>query len=266
MPLFRWVADYLTLAESHATLLLSPPHNIAQLLSSESLLSPATDLKLKHGVIGLLKHLSQSSVQSVSNRTALSNAGIIDRIVASGVWDDRSDVMADIVQVNAIGVVKHLCNNSSRFSLLLQLFLFLTIHSTQVDNSFAVILPSDSAAAPASGLSQLLVLIKRSDTVAIKSEGTRVIVNLIKSLWSSDSTIERDAAENQTRQQRRERAIQALVIMPCVDALAALIGRSAKYPILINEAIVALSLLSTHRDGSKFIGLIDIDHRRAHLC
>lgn len=211
-------------------------------------------------MIGLLKHLSQSSVQSVFNRTTLGNAGVIERIVTSGVWDDRGDVMADIVQVNAIGVVKHLCNNSSRSSLLIQLFLFLTIHSTQVDNSFTVILPSDGAAAPASGLSQLLALIKRSDTVAIKSEGTRVIVNLIKSLWSSDPAIEqRDTEENQTRQQKRERAIQALVTTPCVDALAALVGRSAKYPILINEAIVALSLLSTHRDGGKFVGFVYIN-------
>lgn len=118
----RRAADYLPFAEFHATLLLSPPHNIAQLLSSESLLSPATDLKLKHGVIGLLKRLSQTSVQSVINRTALNNAGIIERIVASGVWDDRGDVMGDIVQANAIGVVKHLCNNSSRSSLTPQLF------------------------------------------------------------------------------------------------------------------------------------------------
>ncbi|KAG6376111.1 hypothetical protein JVT61DRAFT_2083 [Boletus reticuloceps] len=225
----------LTRREFHATLLLSPPHNIAKLLSSESLLSPTTDLKLKHGVIGLLKHLSQSSVQSAFNRTALSSAGIIERIVASGVWDDRSDVMADIVQVNAIGVVKHLCNNS-------------------IDNSFALILPSDGAPAAATGLSQLLSLIKRSDTVAIKSEGTRVIVNLIKSLWSSDPTIEQlNAEENQTRQQKRERAMQALVTTPSVDALAALVGRSAKYPILINEAVVALSLLSTHRDGAQLV-------------
>lgn len=114
MLLLKYVTDYLTFAEFHATLLLSPPHNIAQLLSSESLLSLTTDLKLKHGVIGLLKHLSQSSVQSAFNRAALSNAGIIERVVASGVWDDRGDVMADIVQVNAIGVVKHLCNNNSK--------------------------------------------------------------------------------------------------------------------------------------------------------
>ena len=253
MLLLGSVADCSMFAEFHATLLLSPPHNIAQLLSSESLLSPATDLKLKHGVIGLLKHLSQSSVQSVLNRTALSNAGTIERIVASGVWDDRGDVMADIVQVNAIGVVKHLCSNSSRSGLLTQFF-FLMIHSTQVDNSFAVILPSDGATAPATGLSQLLALVKRSDTVAIKSEGTRVIVNLTKSLWSSDPTIEQqNTEETQTRQQKRERAIQALVTTPCIDALAALASRSTKYPILINEAIVALSLLSTYRDGGQFI-------------
>lgn len=109
------------------------------------------------------------------------------------------------------------------------------------------------------GLFQLLALIKRSDTVAIKSEGTRVLVNLIKSLWSNDpATEQRSAEEDQARQQKRERAIQTLVTMPCVEALAALIGRSAKYPILINEAIVALSLLSTHRDGGKYVGFLYI--------
>lgn len=261
----RWAAEHLAIAEHHATLLLSPPHNIAQLLSSEPLLSPATDLKLKHGVVGLLKHLSQSSVQSTSNRKALSNAGIIERIVASGVWDDRGDVMADIVQVNAIGVVKHLCNNSSKPRSLTHLTLSLTIHPTQVDNSLVVILPPDGALA-VTGLSQLLALIKRSDTVAVKSEGTRIIVNLIKSLWSSDSASDpAKAEENQTRQQKKERAKQALVTTPCLDVLAALVGRSAKFPILINEGIVALSLLSTHQDGGKFSSY-DIRDHLIHLC
>ena len=248
------------LSEFHATLLLSPPHSIAQLLSSEALLSPTTDLKLKHGVIGLLKHLSQASVHSVLNRTALSNAGIIERIVASGVWDDRSDVMADIVQVNAIGVIKHLCNSSSMSGFVSRLFIRSHDDLTLVDNSLAVVLPSDDAAATeTTGLAQLVALIKRSDTVAVKSEGTRVIVNLIKSLWSSEPTAEqRSAEETQTRQQKRERAIQALVTTSSVDALAALIGRSAKHSILINEAVVALSLLSTHRDGGRYIGLMYI--------
>ena len=46
--------------------------------------------------------------------------------------------------------------------------------------------------------------------------------------------------------------------MPCIDALTALIGRSAKHPILINEAVIALSLLSTHKDGGRFTALIYI--------
>lgn len=140
--------------------------------------------------------------------------------------------------------------------------LFVRSHDdlTLVDNSLAVVLPSDDAAATeTTGLAQLVALIKRSDTVAVKSEGTRVIVNLIKSLWSSEPTAEqRSAEETQTRQQKRERAIQALVTTSSVDALAALIGRSAKHPILINEAVVALSLLSTHRDGGRYIGLMYI--------
>ncbi|KIJ69418.1 hypothetical protein HYDPIDRAFT_80271 [Hydnomerulius pinastri MD-312] len=225
----------LTRGELLASILLSPPHNIARLLSSEALLAPTTDIKLKHGVIGLLKHLSQSSSQSPSNRAALSDAGVIERIVGSGVWDDRSDAMADIVQANAIGAVKHLCNGS-------------------IDNSFVLTLPSEGENPPPTGLSQLLALIRRSNTVAIKSEGTRVIVNLVKSLWSSDPSAEqRSPEENQARQQKRDKAIRALVTEPCAEALAALIGRSLKYPVLINDAVVALSVMSTHPNGRPLV-------------
>lgn len=40
-----------------------------------------------------------------------------------------------------------------------------------------------------------------------------------------------------------------LVTPGCAAALAQLIGRSKKYAILINEGVVALSLLSTHSAG-----------------
>ncbi|KAH7930821.1 hypothetical protein BV22DRAFT_1101534 [Leucogyrophana mollusca] len=225
----------LTRREFHSTILLSPPHNIAQLLSTDVLLSPSADIKLKHGVIGLLKHLSQSSSQSPTNRAALTSAGVVERIVASGVWDDRSDVMADIVQVNAIGVVKHLCSNS-------------------VDNSLALIFPGANQESSSTGLAQLLSLVKRSDTIAIKSEGTRVLVNVIRSLWSSETTSEQSGSDGaEERQRKREQAIDALLIPSCAEALAALIGRSTKYPILVNEGVVALSLLSTHRSGGPLV-------------
>lgn len=221
--------------ELQSTILLSPPHNIAQLLSSEVLLSRSTDIKLKHGVIGLLKHLSQASCNSAPNRIALSNANVIDRVLASGVLDERSDAMADVVQVNAIGIVKHLCNGS-------------------FDNSLKVILPAETDSPPPTGLPQVLSLVKRSDKVAIKSEGTRIIVNLVKSLWSNDSPKEyRSVEEIQVRQQKRDKAITLLLSPSCTEALVALLGRSLKYPVLVNEAVVALSLLSTHRDGGSLV-------------
>lgn len=226
----------ITRGESHSTILLSQPHDIARLLSSDVLLAPSTDIKLKHGVIGLLKHLAQSSSQMPSNRAALSAAGVIQRVLKSGVWDDRSDFMLEIVQVNAIGTIKHLCNNS-------------------VDNACNFILePVDSQDPPSTGLSQLLALVKRSDTVAIKSEGTRIIVNLIRSLWTNERRDEPTSEEElQARQQKRLKAMDALLTPACAEALAALIGRSAKHLILINEGVVASSLLSMHRDGGALV-------------
>jgi len=220
----------LTRRESHSKILLSEPYNLASLLASDTFLSTRTDIKVKHGVVGLLKHLSQTSAQSPANRAVLSRAGVIQKLVASGIWDERSDVMADIVQVNAIGAVKHLCNGN-------------------VDNCFLLTLPEGES--HATGLEQLLELIRRSDTVAIKSEGTRVIVNIVKSLWASDVSESQIPIEE--RQKKREQSIDALLTPKCAQAIAALIARSVKYPVLINEGIVALSLLSTHAKGGPLV-------------
>jgi hypothetical protein len=122
-----------------------------------------------------------------------------------------------------------------------------------VDNACNFILePVDSQDPPSTGLSQLLALVKRSDTVAIKSEGTRIIVNLIRSLWTNERRDEPTSEEElQARQQKRLKAMDALLTPACAEALAALIGRSAKHLILINEGVVASSLLSMHRDGGE---------------
>ena len=71
------------------------------------LLEPTVDIKVKHGTIGLLKHLAQGP----ANRTILGEAGILEKLSASNVWASSND-MAEIVQVSAIGVAKHLCNSS----------------------------------------------------------------------------------------------------------------------------------------------------------
>lgn len=45
--------------------------------------------------------------------------------------------------------------------------------------------------------------------------------------------------------------MRVVLVEECAVALTRLMARSGKYPQLVNEAVVALTLLSTHKDGSK---------------
>lgn len=47
--------------------------------------------------------------------------------------------------------------------------------------------------------------------------------------------------------------MQAVVNPQCAAALAQLIGRSKKYPILVNEGVIALSLISTRTGGGVIV-------------
>ncbi|KAI0306358.1 hypothetical protein B0F90DRAFT_1808081 [Multifurca ochricompacta] len=169
---------------AHSVTLTSPPISIAPDLAA--LLRPETDIKVKHGVIGLLKHLAYAA----PTRAPLGEASIIKRLVGCNIFQPSSDI-AEMVQVNAIGVAKHLCSGNAK-------------------NCYDLTVPSEGQGPETTGLHQILSLVKRSDTTAVKSEGTRVFVN-----FSSP----------------RSRPAQ-------------LVGRSKKYPILVNEGIVALTLLS----------------------
>lgn len=91
------------------------------------------------------------------------------------------------------------------------------------------------------GVDQILALVKRSDTVAVKSEGTRVVVNVIKSLCSQ--------APDEVGLEQRRKAIELVINSASATALAELVGRSKKYPVLISEGIVALTLLSLQASG-----------------
>ncbi|KAI0637070.1 hypothetical protein C8Q77DRAFT_1095851 [Trametes polyzona] len=204
--------------DAHSTAIVKPPISLAPDLAA--LLEPDTDIKVKHGVIGLLKHLAQSQ----ANRAALGQAGIIQRLAASQIWSEKAD-MVEIIQVAAIGVAKHMCNGD-------------------IDNTFSLVLPPEAG----SPLQQILELVRRSDSIAVKSEGTRVLVNAVKSLWSTDpKTLDEEKVK------KREAAMEAIVTEPCVSALARLIGRSKRYPTLINEGVVALSLVSTHPNGGTLV-------------
>ncbi|KAF5365667.1 hypothetical protein D9758_003317 [Tetrapyrgos nigripes] len=234
--------------EKKSLVLLSSPHSLAPILASPHLLSPDTDIKVKHGVLGLLKHLAQSSSQLSPISRILGKASLIRCICDSGVWDERTDVMAEVIQVSAIGVVKHMCN-------------------ANVENTLALVLPPsrEQDPKPVSGLAQILALVKRSDTVTVKSEGTRVLVNVIKTLWSNDipatasdgSDSSASGAANSEelaeREKRRQEAMRIVLAPQSASALASLIGRSVQFPILVNEGVVALTLLNTQKTGASLV-------------
>ena len=132
-----------------------------------------------------------------------------------------------------------------------------------MESTFALVIPPTGQEPTSTGLSQILSLVRSSDSVAIKSEGTRVLVNVIKSLWSSNVVTgtttspvpsppnNPDNDHLEETQGKRKEAIRIVLEPDYVLALASLVGRSGKYPILVNEGVVALSLLSTHKDGGK---------------
>lgn len=107
-------------------------------------------------------------------------------------------------------------------------------------------LKEESQSNEESALEQIMGLVQRADTVTVKSEGTRVLANVIKTL----------SVDLPSTDRRRRVAAKAVVTPENANALAALIGRSKKYPMLINEAVVALSFLTVQERGGEFLSKI----------
>jgi len=183
------------------------------------LLQAQVDIKVKNGAVGLLKNLSQPT----GNRGLLGERGIIEALSTSRIWLDVND-MAEIVQGFGIGVCKHLANGN-------------------VDNALKI---ATSCNGQNSALEQIMALVKRSDTVAIKSEGTRVLVNVVKAIFSNKGSSDADDPRLQDA--------MALVIKPEYSSrLAEMLARSQKYPILINESLVSMTLIAARSNGEGII-------------
>ncbi|KAF8636632.1 hypothetical protein AX17_003441 [Amanita inopinata Kibby_2008] len=229
--------------ETVSLALLSPPHSLAPIVASKHLLASTTDINVKHGVIGLLKHIAQSKPGSSGITSTLVEVDILQRIVECRIWDDQSNPMTNIVQLGAIGLAKHLCGSS-------------------LEHALAMFQPSSDRAA--TGISQILSLIKRTDSVPVRSEGARVIVNIVKTLWLGNNrnmpseitspTIANGASEGILEKHMKcQAAVRSLITPEIVDVLCNLIARSRRYPLLVNEGIIALSLLCTTKDGGPLV-------------
>lgn len=112
----------------------------------------------------------------------------------------------------------------------------------------------DTAASPSD---LILSLSSRTDDLRLRSESTRVIANLVRTLFASPSDA---AAIDQVRAGREKLATREVA-----KTLAEMVRTSEKYPILVNEGVVGLTLLagSGKKGGAFHIGraLIAVSHK-----
>lgn len=218
---------------------------------------------MKHGCTGLLKHLAQAP----QNKGVLGAAGTIEALAASGIWRRESDI-AEIVQINAIGVAKHLSYlNGNGFSETPRKDGIADPGTHLATNALRLTTPIPNDPEGDSPLDLILDLAQRSDELTVQSEGTRVLVNVIKGLFALQqaglnglqSAVPDGAKKSVASQEdppvdeeKRKEAIARLLTLDTTEALAEMLARSGRYPILLNEAIVALTLLSTQPPACEY--------------
>lgn len=79
-------------------------------------------------------------------------------------------------------------------------------------------------------------------------------MNLIKTLWVPHSTVNSpvktpNAELSPKIIEERRIAFDQLCSEDAADALAEMVGRNARYPVLLNEGIMAMTLFASHPPG-----------------
>jgi hypothetical protein len=120
--------------------------------------------------------------------------------------------LAQPVQIAAIGLLKNLCTNHA-------------------GNAIDCLDSPDALAA-------VISLVKRTDEVRLKTEAVRILVQVIRSLWTPASGGGDDAAIEKAK-------TQLCTEYQVYQLLAGMIEGSAKYPVLINEGVVSLTRLAS---------------------
>lgn len=119
---------------------------------------------------------------------------------------------------------------------------------------------ASSTAAPPSPFDYVLALIPRTDDVRLRSEATRIVVNVVRTLFSTKPlgtasdlahaspitpTLHSAASNGLDAEETMKRRGRPLIVRKEVaEALSEMVRLSERYPMLINEAIVGLTLLA----------------------
>ncbi|KAL1917464.1 uncharacterized protein VTP21DRAFT_3857 [Calcarisporiella thermophila] len=182
-----------------------------------AILRETSDIRTQHAVVSLLKNLCLPN----ENKPVLGDAGVIQTIAPLLELDTVKPL-----QFGVVGILKHLCLNN-----LSNAVRVVAGHDLEQHESLA---PREGVQ-EATPLERLLGLMKRSDEIPIKSEGARVLVNIVKAVWSQESTTSHAAIVKV-----RNRLLSSDVISPLADLI-----RQSKYPVLQNEGLIALAVLTT---------------------
>ena len=83
-----------------------------------------------------------------------------------------------------------------------------------------------------------------------------MLVNLIKTLWipppTAASPVRTTLPDDPVLLSQRRNAFAAITTEEVADALGEMVGRNARYPVLLNEGIMALTLLASPAAGGMF--------------
>lgn len=93
----------------------------------------------------------------------------------------------------------------------------------------------------------LLALVERSDDVRLKSESTRILINLIRSLFATKATtnLPDTSIIDEEVVEEKKAVRKVLITEQVVRSLSELMRTNEKFPLLVNEAIVGLTLLAS---------------------
>ncbi|BGP70994.1 hypothetical protein NBRC10513v2_004358 [Rhodotorula toruloides] len=176
---------------------------------------PGEKTQVLFGVVSLLRHLAIPA----ANRRAIGETGVIPFV--SQLLRKELDVVQPL-QLATVGLLKHVALGD-------------------VLNALAM-LDQDTATNPSSGdaasftLDLLLSLSTRVDDLRLRSESIRVIANLVRTLFAAPSD---DAAPEAVRAGREK-----LTSRDVAGSLAEMVRTSERYPVLVNEGVVGLTLLA----------------------
>ena len=216
---------------------------------------PGEATQVLHGITGLIKNLAIPG----ANKQLLSDAGVIEPCLA--LLRPTLDMVVPL-QNASIGILKHLCAGNVASALKVVLPAVAPGQTNVISLSPANANANGGAASGNGPLDVVLDLIARTSDVRLKSEATRLLVNVIRSLYSARSIaspvtpsalggLETGIAKSRARAILEKSDKMA-------EAISEMLRTGEKYPVLVNEAIVALTLLSTTEPGGE---LVDLSHR-----